>query len=60
MDLGVQIKMDVPYKLEVPRCNVSLLLSLIQSSPLNLTESELAQYDGSDPNKPIYLAIEYW
>lgn len=59
MDLGLQIKVDVSYKLEVPYCNVSLLLPLIQSSPLNLTESELALYDGSDPNKPIYLAIEY-
>jgi len=33
--------------------------SLTQTRPLNLTEAELAQYDGTDPNKPIYLAIEY-
>ena len=32
--------------------------SLTQTRPLNLTESELARYDGSDPTKPIYLAIE--
>jgi|SRR5579859_1488749 len=31
---------------------------LIQSSPLNLTEAELAKFDGSDPNLPLYLAIE--
>jgi predicted heme/steroid binding protein len=27
-------------------------------TPLNLSESELRQYDGSDPLKPVYLAIE--
>lgn len=32
----------------------------MQTPALNLTESELAQYDGSDLNKPIYLAIEYF
>jgi hypothetical protein len=26
---------------------------------VNLTEAELSQYDGSDPSKPIYIAIEY-
>lgn len=46
------------YLIVLSRCPVGLCLP-IQSSPLNLTEAELARYDGSDPNMPIYLAIEY-
>ena len=51
--------MDVPTELEILDCLRHPGFSLIQSRPLNLTESELSQYDGSDPNKPIYLALEY-
>lgn len=29
----------------------------VQRTPLHLTPAELATYDGSDPTKPIYLAI---
>lgn len=28
-----------------------------QNRPVHLTDAELLQYDGSDPNKPIYLAL---
>lgn len=38
------------------------LLTLSPSSqrgPIYLTAAELAQYDGSDPSKPIYLAINW-
>jgi len=28
-----------------------------QQGPVHLTDAELAGYDGSDPNKPIYLAL---
>jgi len=31
----------------------------MQSGPIYLTPAELAQYDGTDPTKPIYLAINW-
>jgi hypothetical protein len=37
---------------------IPLGFPLTQTRPLSLTEAELAQYDGTDPSKPIYLAIE--
>lgn len=30
---------------------------MLQSGPIYLTEKELLSYDGSDPQKPLYLAI---
>ena len=38
---------------------LSFGFSLTQTPPLHLTETQLAQYNGLDPTKPIYLAIEY-
>ena len=29
-----------------------------QSGPIVLTDAELTAYDGSDPSKPIYLALD--
>lgn len=39
--------------------NAILLLQQKQTGPLYLTPEELRAYDGSDPDKPIYLAINH-
>lgn len=31
--------------------------NILQHGPVSLTDAELLAYDGSDPNKPIYLAL---
>ncbi|KXH58374.1 cytochrome b5-like Heme/Steroid binding domain-containing protein [Colletotrichum nymphaeae SA-01] len=38
---------------------LTIPLSHKQNGPLYLTPEELLQYDGSDPTKPIYLAINH-
>ena len=35
----------------------SLLMVVVQEPPIELTPEELTAYDGTDPSKPIYLAI---
>ncbi|KAJ3115962.1 hypothetical protein HDU96_010756 [Phlyctochytrium bullatum] len=44
--------------LPVSVLNYKFLGSVLQRKEITLTTAELAQYDGSDPNKPIYLAIK--
>ncbi|KAI9737605.1 MAG: hypothetical protein M1818_005609 [Claussenomyces sp. TS43310] len=51
------IVLNPPHLLPRPSRSLGARANAPQRGPLLLTDEQLAQYDGSDPKKPIYLAV---
>lgn len=50
-------KIQGPVAYPLPFLNENLLIPSLQPPPIYMTLEELAAYDGTDPEKPLYLAI---